>query len=76
MLLGGRGTPETSFPNIVISINIIKIQLKYTIIKQLNSGAFGTVYEIEGDNRTIYAFSIKSSQYCKDISMEYWRRAS
>jgi serine/threonine protein kinase len=29
--------------------------LKYTIIKQLNSGAFGTVYEIEGDNRTIYA---------------------
>jgi serine/threonine protein kinase len=33
----------------------IKIQLKYTIIKQLNSGAFGTVYEIEGDNCTIYA---------------------
>ena len=29
--------------------------MKYTIIKQLNSGAFGTVYEIEGDNRTIYA---------------------
>ena len=31
------------------------MRLKYTIIKQLNSGAFGTVYEIEGDNRTIYA---------------------
>ena len=29
--------------------------MKYTIIKQLYSGAFGTVYEIEGDNRTIYA---------------------
>jgi serine/threonine protein kinase len=29
--------------------------LKYTIIKPLNSGAFGTVYEIEGDDNKKYA---------------------
>jgi len=29
--------------------------LKYTIIKPLNSGAFGTVYEIEGDDNKRYA---------------------
>jgi len=37
------------------NVNIIKIQLKYNIIRQLNSGAFGTVYEIEGDDRVTYA---------------------
>ena len=29
--------------------------MKYTIIKPLNSGAFGTVYEIEGDDNKKYA---------------------
>jgi serine/threonine protein kinase len=42
---------------IIICLSITTSYLKYNIIRQLNSGAFGVVYEVLGQDNKIYALT-------------------